>query len=324
MKFLVIQTAFIGDVVLATPVVEKLHRFFPDAAIDILVRKGNERLFDDHPFLNQVLIWDKKNGKTKNLGKLIAKVRSHQYSHVINLHRYWSSGLLAIFSGASEKIGFDKNPLSSFYSKKIRHIFGDKANFIHEVDRNLSLIEHLTDGKTQVPVLYPRPQDFDKIKPTGKYVCIAPASVWTTKQYPLEKWKTFVDTIPNGLSVYLIGGPLDKGLCHAILSESNHPQIVNLAGQLSFLESCALMKNAEMNYVNDSAPTHFASAVNAPVTTIYCSTIPEFGFTPLSDNSIILQTKTTLNCRPCGIHGKKGCPLGHFNCADINITPPAF
>lgn len=70
-----------------------------------------------------------------------------------------------------------------------------------------------------------------------------------------------------------------------------------------------------MNYVNDSAPMHLCSAVNAPVTAIYCSTIPEFGFGPLSDNSHILQTKEKLSCRPCGLHGFKSCPEKHFKCA---------
>ncbi|HEV9038701.1 MAG TPA: glycosyltransferase family 9 protein, partial [Puia sp.] len=70
-----------------------------------------------------------------------------------------------------------------------------------------------------------------------------------------------------------------------------------------------------MNYVNDSAPMHFASAVNAPVTAVYCSTLPEFGFGPLSDDSHIVQIAQHLDCRPCGLHGYKACPLGHFNCA---------
>jgi heptosyltransferase-2 len=70
-----------------------------------------------------------------------------------------------------------------------------------------------------------------------------------------------------------------------------------------------------MNYVNDSAPMHFASAVNAPVTAIYCSTIPAFGYGPLSDNSNIVETHEQLSCRPCGLHGYKACPQGHFKCA---------
>ena len=58
MKFLVIQTAFIGDVVLATGIVEKLHRHFPDAEIDFMVRKGNEGLLQNHPYLHKVIICD--------------------------------------------------------------------------------------------------------------------------------------------------------------------------------------------------------------------------------------------------------------------------
>ena len=81
------------------------------------------------------------------------------------------------------------------------------------------------------------------------------------------------------------------------------------------LESAALMKDATMNYVNDSAPMHMASAMNAKTTAIYCSTIPAFGFGPLADNAKIVETKLTLDCRPCGVHGHKACPEGHFKCA---------
>jgi len=70
-KFLVIQTAFIGDVVLATGILEKLHLFYPDAEIDLLVRKGNEGLFSNHPFLYKLLIWDKKKNKYKNLFEIL-------------------------------------------------------------------------------------------------------------------------------------------------------------------------------------------------------------------------------------------------------------
>jgi heptosyltransferase-2 len=54
--------------------------------------------------------------------------------------------------------------------------------------------------------------------------------------------------------------------------------------------------------------------MNAPVTAFFCSTIPDFGFGPLSDDATILQTKENLSCRPCGLHGHKECPEGHFKC----------
>lgn len=96
---------------------------------------------------------------------------------------------------------------------------------------------------------------------------------------------------------------------------------MNLCGQLSFLQSAALMEGALMNYVNDSAPMHMCSAVNAPVCAVYCSTVPGFGYGPLSDRSFVIQSQEALPCRPCGIHGHKACPEGHFRCAtgiDVN------
>jgi heptosyltransferase-2 len=92
--------------------------------------------------------------------------------------------------------------------------------------------------------------------------------------------------------------------------------VKNLAGSLSLLQSAALMKGAVMNYVNDSAPMHLASATDAPVTVIYCSTIPAFGFGPLSPVSKIIEAEESLDCRPCGLHGFKNCPKGHFRCAE--------
>ena len=89
----------------------------------------------------------------------------------------------------------------------------------------------------------------------------------------------------------------------------------NLSGKLSLLESAALMKDAMMNYVNDSAPMHIASAMNAPVCAVYCSTVPDFGFGPLSEQSFVVEVKEKLSCRPCGLHGHKACPQGHFRCA---------
>ena len=77
----------------------------------------------------------------------------------------------------------------------------------------------------------------------------------------------------------------------------------------------ALMEGAAMNYVNDSAPLHIASAMNAPVTAVFCSTVPAFGFGPLRENGRVVETTEKLDCRPCGLHGHRACPKGHFRCA---------
>jgi lipopolysaccharide heptosyltransferase II len=318
-SILIIQTAFIGDVILATVVIEKLKQHYPAAQIDFLLRKGNESLLLDNPKLRSVLIWNKKEKKISNLRKMIVKIRQNQYDLVINLQRFTSTGIITAFSGAKQTIGFDKNPFSFFFSTKIKHLF---EQGVHEVSRNLSLVSQLTDNQPISPKLYPSEADYERVRLHQKqaYICVAPTSVWFTKQWAISKWQAFLDNVPTNYQIFLLGSPQDFEICESLKNNSKHLTINNLAGKLSLLESAALMQNAQMNYVNDSAPMHLASAMNAPTCVVYCSTVPEFGFGPLADNSTIVQIKDKLPCRPCGLHGFKACPQGHFRCAlDIEI-----
>jgi heptosyltransferase-2 len=240
---------------------------------------------------------------------------------VINIQRYFSTGLLTAFSGAKETIGFDKNPLSFLFSKKIKHVF-DVNHPKHEVEKNNELVNAFTDDHFYPPALFPSPEDKAYVEPYTKtpFITMTPSSVWFTKQYPLNKWADLIKILSTQYKIYLLGGKDNIAECEQLLNTCSNLNIEILAGKLSFLQSAALMKLAVMNYTNDSAPLHFASAVNAPVTAIFCSTIPAFGYTPLSDKSYIVETTEKLSCRPCGLHGKKACPLGHFNCGNTILT----
>lgn len=321
MKILIIQTAFTGDVILATPLIEKLHRHDPHAVIDFLLKQGNEGLLTGHPHLRNVILFRKKEGKVKQIRSLLRAIRAEKYDLVINLHRFLSSGILTAFSGARRKVGFDKNPLSYFFTRRVKHRINEQVNgkFVHEIERNLALIGDLTEVGPERPALYPAAADFEKVKQDRPYVCMAPASVWFTKQFPEQKWVELIQQLPEGYAIKLIGGPGDKDLCERIREQSGHTGAEVLAGTLSYLESAALMKHAAMNFVNDSAPLHMASAMNAPVASIFCSTVPAFGFTGVSDRTITIETQEKLSCRPCGLHGHKACPQGHFKCAAIEV-----
>ena len=316
-QFLIIQTAFIGDVVLATGLIEKLHQHFPEAQIDFMVRKGNEGLLLAHPYLRNVIVWDKKVNKLRNLVRIIRQVRQTRYDTLINVQRFAATGILTAFSGATQTIGFDKNPLSFLFSKKIKHVVSAVGMPRHEIQRNNDLITTITDGIASKPRLYPSRLDFDSVHQYKSitYLTISPASVWFTKQYPKEKWISFIQKLPHVYHIYLLGGPGDKVLADEIQIACISSRVTNLCGKLSFLQSAALMKDATMNYVNDSAPMHFASAMNAPVTAVYCSTLPLFGFGPLSDQTHIVEIPEPLYCRPCGLHGRSSCPESHFLCA---------
>jgi heptosyltransferase-2 len=319
---LLIQTAFIGDVILATALVEYLATYQPATPLDVLVRRGNEGLLTGNPHIRKVLIWDKKTKKYPNLLRLLKQIRQAEYGRVVTLQRFASTGFLTAFSGAPERVGFAENPFSRFFSRRVPHVIGDGT---HEVERNGRLLG--TEGVGPVtlkPRLYPTPADEAAAAPyaaVGTYLCIAPTSVWFTKQYPEEKWLELLAALPPTLAVYLLGGPPDVAACERLAQLANRSGLVNLAGKLSLPASAALMRGAVLNYVNDSAPMHLCSAVDAPVCAVFCSTIPAFGFGPLSTFSRIVEHPGPLACRPCGLHGHARCPLGHFRCArDIETT----
>jgi heptosyltransferase-2 len=314
-KILVIQTASIGDVILATSLLEKLHDHFPESKLDFLLKSGNESLFHGHPFIHRLYIWDKSHKKYKNLWILIRKIRSEEYDLVVNLQRFTSSGLLTIFSGSKRTVGFTKNPLSVFFSRRITHSI--RKGEVHESDRNQSLVDHLTDDSRFPVKLYPSLSDdaLTSQYKTHRFITVSPASLWFTKQFPEEKWIRFLNQVDSSFYVYLLGSKNDFALCERIVKDSGHKNSLILAGKLSFLESASLMRDAYMNYTNDSAPLHLASAVDASTTAVFCSTVESFGFGPLSKDAKVIETRLQLYCRPCGLHGFKRCPERHFKCA---------
>ena len=314
-KILIIQTASIGDVILTTPILESLHHNDPDTTIDMLVKKGTESLFASHPFLGKIYIWDKSERKLKNLYAILKEIQSERYDLVLNVQRFFLTGMLTAFSRAKKTVGFNKNPFSVFFSLRVKHKI--REGEYHETERNLKLIEHLVKEPLKKPRLYPSSQDdaLTSQYKTHQYICVAPASLWFTKQYPADKWVEFIKELPSDLYVYFLGSPSDFDLCAGIIKDSGHQNALNLAGKLKLLETTSLQRDARMNFVNDSAPMHLASSVNAPVTAIFCSTVTSFGFGPLSDDSVVLETDEKLDCRPCGLHGLRECPEKHFKCA---------
>ena len=317
-KVLVIQTAFIGDVILSTSLIASLKSSNPSFVIDVVVRKGNESLLKNNPAIHQIHVWDKSQIKMSSIFQVVKKIRKEQYDIIINLQRFASSGIMTVLGGSKETRGFSKNPLSFLFTKKYLHQI-DSKNPVHETSRNFSVVADLCQGIIHRPVLFPSEEDYKSVEKykSADYICLAPASVWFTKQLPFEKWVELIQKYQlqyPSHAIYILGGKSDAALGEKIIQVAKVESVVNLSGQLNFLQSAALMKDARMNYVNDSGPLHICSAMNAPVTAFFCSTTPNFGFGPMSDKSMVVESKLELACKPCGLHGYKSCPKGHFDC----------
>lgn len=264
-KILIIQTAFIGDVILATSLIEITRAKFPLAQIDFLLRKGNESIISTNPNITNLYIWNKSQGKFKSLIKLLFQIRKEKYDLVLNIQRFFNSGLLTAFSSAKVKIGFHSNPLSFLFTKKVTHKIPysrkeiDKLNqsysdFYHEVERNFMLLQagfpefKIPEIKELRPKLYFNEKDIlalSHIPKDEKYFVLAPSSVWFTKQWHINKWLELVEQLAAEGTIYLIGAPSDEGHVQKLLIKDN---IINLCGKLSLRQSALLMKNAAKGF----------------------------------------------------------------------------
>ena len=315
MNILIIQTAFPGDVILATAFVADLSDRYPEAQLHMVVRRGCEDILADNPRIHRVFVWDKGHQRNRNLFRLSNELRNIGYDRVYNLQRYASSGFLTWRTGSPIRVGYSSNPLSIAFHESVKHRIPHphETGFLHEVQRNRLLLDDQILPPRR-PELYFT--DVERLRATelvdsNPVVVIAPASNWFTKQWHEEGWSALIASIPPEISIFIVGGKEDVALGERLRGQNK--QVTNLCGKLRFRETAALMEQAWHVFTNDSAPLHLASAVNAPTTAIFCSTIPQFGFGPLADYSRIVRS--SIACCSHGLHGARSCKEGHFSCS---------
>ncbi|HLF19540.1 MAG TPA: glycosyltransferase family 9 protein, partial [Bacteroidota bacterium] len=196
---------------------------------------------------------------------------------------------------------------------------------VHEIDRNLSLLEGIGrkfEGR-ELPNLFPSSDDVKRIYEFLKdgnlrsekgLIAIAPGTIWNTKRWLKERFAALSRMfLSKGYDIVLIGGPEDQILCGEIQKLAGGERIVNASGRLPLLQSAELLKRCCLLVSNDSAPMHLGVAMRTPVVAIFGATVPAFGFAPYGDHDVIVET-LGLPCRPCSIHGGEKCPISTFVC----------
>ena len=318
-KILIIQTAFLGDVILALPMVQTIKNHLPDAFIDFLCIPSTMGVLLNHPAINKVIPYDKKGGdKFDKFIEVLSEIREAEYDIVITPHRYFRSALLTYYSEAKIRIGFRENSLAFLLTRKVQYI-KDK----HEVYRNLELVKQIPgleydEKKVSLkPELYPLAKQKEKVRHLihkPNLISFAPCSKWFTKQLPTEKSVEIARKLLfKGYNIALLGGENDAEYCNELEKLINDNSLVNLCGNTSPLESYEVMTQSKALITVDSAAQHLGSASGIPIVLIYGSTDISFGFYPLTSNYKIAEIDS-LKCRPCTDHGRDKCPLGHFKC----------
>jgi heptosyltransferase-2 len=319
-NILFIQTAFPGDAILSLPALSKLKDFYPGCKIDVLCIPSTEEIFAASPSVDRAIVIDKKNKHKSfiNTYRFIKKLKQNNYSRIYSSHRSFRTSFIVLLLEVRETFGFDNSSFMHVYKNLIEY-----KSERHEVQRNFDLVGFVYDEQSWkiTPEVTCNEKSREKIKLfidendlSIGFIAIAPGSIWDTKKYPSDYYKDVIKYfVDKNIKVILIGGEDDRAAGNNISSIFSG-NVLNTAGNFSIVESIELLRYAKLLISNDSAPTHMGMCADIQVLTIYCSTVPEFGFYPYNKKSSFLSFND-LNCKPCGIHGYDKCPIKTFDCA---------
>ena len=315
---LVVQTSFLGDTVLTTPLLAYLAKRGP---VDVVVTAASAPLLANNPSIRDVIVYDKR-GRDSGVGgfvRLARRLWSNRYGRAYLAQGSVRSAALVLAGGIRERIGFETSAGKRLYSARVPYI---------EKEHHAARLLHLAAGAVELEPALVRPRLFpgdverravDALLAqrgwgSEPFIALAPGSVWATKRWPY--YSDLVSELDANIAI--VGSSADRELAREI-ERKGGSRVLDCTGHLSLLASAELIGRARVLVTNDSAPLHLASAMGTPTAVVFGPTVPEFGFGPLAPRSRVLGI-TTLACRPCDRHGPQRCPLGHWRCMR-EITP---
>ena len=316
MSSLVIQTSFLGDTVLTTPLITELATRGP---VDVVTTPASAPLLRNHPYVRSVIPYDKRGADRGVFGfvRMTARLRRLTYDAAYLAQGSIRSAALAVAAGVPRRIGFTTSAGRRLYNVRVEY-----REDLHHAARllNLAVPERELAAADVRPRLYPgiperyavdRLLAFHEIADDGPpLVALAPASVWETKRWPY--YADLARLLGERARVVVIGGAEDRTLAEEVRGAAGNGAF-SAAGALTLLGSAELIRRCSALITNDSAPQHLASAVGTPTLSIFGPTVPQFGFGPLAEGSVAMG-HGALACRPCDRHGPRRCPLRHWRC----------
>ncbi|MCF6268091.1 MAG: lipopolysaccharide heptosyltransferase II [Melioribacteraceae bacterium] len=313
-KILIVQTAFLGAVIIITPLIKAVKELYPNALVDVMVIPQTSGVLENNPNINEIIIFDKRKNKIVSFIKTLQLLKKKQYDIAITPHSSITTALLLKLAKIPVRIGFDRWSASKHLTHKVPHPDG-----IHKTKKNLSLLSVLSANEfSNQTELFPTDAMFEKTETllkeikdnSKKLIAIAPGSVWNTKKWQTEYYKTLSNRlVDNNFGVVLIGSKDERGICNEVLPNKNG---INLAGELSLLESAAVISKCDLMICNDSGALHIANAVETDVFAFFGPTVQSIGYYPFRENDFVFERE--MECRPCGSHGGKSCYLKHHEC----------
>ncbi len=300
-KILLITLSNLGDIILTTPVFEKLHDEFPEAKIDIITGPAGKEIFARHPAVGKIEE-HKKHQSLADRARQAMELRLRRYDIVVDL----KESLIPYLVGAKHRPSL--MPLM-FRGQRT----GDRGQRMHKRDEHLAKLSGLgMDVFSGARFFLPASDDEREFVNetvsavhTPKVVVMNPGAKSHLKRWDAAKYAELADrlTAELGVSVFVVGTRDDLDVVGRFMALAK-TKVTDLCCGTTIGALAELMRRANLVITNDSAPLHMASAVNAPTVAIFGPT-DERKYGPLASKSAVL--KPAVPCRPCG---KALCAVG--------------
>ena len=321
MRSLVIQTSFIGDVVLTTPLIARLAQ---DGDVDVITTPPGATLLATHPAVSRLFVYDKRASDKGITGFLRLARLAHGSRRAFLCQGSIRSGALAFAAGCTDRVGFTTSAGRWTYTTRVeyRDDWHHARRLLSLGDMQLAAESNEPESAAFRPRLFPADDDVMAVDRLLQHrnrpmVALAPGSAWQTKRWP--GYGALAALLAADYDIAILGGPDDFVAAGEIKRRLRGERIIDATGKLSLLGSAELIRRSVALATNDSSPQHLASAMGTPTVTIFGPTVPEFGFGPLAPGSRTVGNHA-LECRPCDRHGPAVCPLGHWRCMN-EISP---
>lgn len=317
-QILVIRLSAIGDILLTTPILRLLRAYCPQARIDFLTKAAYHDLIRAHPCVDRVLLVPPQQG----LHQTLQALRQTPYDMVLDVHRTLRTRLLARGLAARHKLHYHKRPLRRAL---LVHLGWNTLRPLTAVPelyaaplRRLGMHAPLSGLEMHIA-----PESHAMVQAYCARVCpqaaaapllaVAPGAQWPTKRWLVERFADVARAMAHThkAAIVLLGSAADRPLAQAIQARLPGP-VLDSTGQLSLMETAALLQQCRLLLCNDSGLMHMATALGVPVVAIFGPTVEEFGFYPFHAQAQVLSAPVA--CRPCSTKGSARCPRGHHAC----------
>jgi len=296
MKILIRLPNWLGDVVMSTAFVAAVRKFYPDAAIDAIVKKELSGIALLIPGLHAVHPFSKQEYPgLKGAYRFGKQLRHEKYDLFFNLPASLSSLVLGWATGAKKRIGFAKE--GGFFL--LTNAYKSPAN-VHRVDEYISLLEQFTGkviSELRVELAIDKPVQRDK-----KRVLVNFNSEAESRRMPVDKGQSIIDTLTKTFrdtTFTFIGSPKEAAFVELIIAGAeNKERIENFAGKTDLAGLCGLMAASAAILTTDSGPAHLANSVGTPTVVLFGAG-NEHNTAPYNKQHLTVLRYGKLECEPC-------------------------